>query len=141
MGRAPWLIVTAPVLAFGRFVRLSRPIDPSFQKLERRSSTYPEHRLRMPARGSHQVLSQQEVLEPEIGGGRTKGCGRSAHRGGTYSIRSHPGILRSMASPLDSIAVALNRQGIVPDSVPSDFAPTRLFSVVCPAGPEIATEK
>ena len=44
-----------------------------------------------------------------------------------------------MTSPLESIVVALKRQDIIPDVIPSSFTPTLLFSLVYPAGCEVAT--
>jgi hypothetical protein len=44
-----------------------------------------------------------------------------------------------MSSPLDSIVLALGREGIIPDVLPPAFTPTLLFSVVYPAGCEVAT--
>ena len=48
-----------------------------------------------------------------------------------------PGTIYSMTSPLDSIVVALKRQEIIPDVIPSNFTPTLLFSIVYPAGCEV----
>ena len=44
-----------------------------------------------------------------------------------------------MTSPLGSIVVALERQGIIPDVVPSDFTQTLFFSIAYPTGREVAT--
>ena len=44
-----------------------------------------------------------------------------------------------MSSPLESIVVVLEREGIIPDVIPPDFTPTLLFSIVYPTGREVAT--
>jgi len=44
-----------------------------------------------------------------------------------------------MTSPLDSIVVALKREGIIPDVIPSNFTPSLLFSIVYPTGCEVVT--
>jgi len=49
------------------------------------------------------------------------------------------GVICSMTSPLGSIVVALERQGIIPDVIPPDFTPTLFFSIVYPTGREVAT--
>ena len=45
----------------------------------------------------------------------------------------------TMTSPMDSIAVALKREGIIPDVIPPNFTPTSLFSIVYPTGCEVVT--
>jgi len=49
------------------------------------------------------------------------------------------GLIYPMTSPLDSVVVALERESIIPDVIPSNFTPTLLFSIVYPTGYEVAT--
>ena len=44
-----------------------------------------------------------------------------------------------MTSPLESTVVALKREKIIPDVIPSNFTPTLLFSIAYPTGREVTT--